>query len=100
VFGTAANNPFRFRGKGSVQVKGSALLLEGPRSRPFWFSKKTQVAVPLQDIRDVRHKDKTVTFALLGKHGLAVTTTLVLAEPGQAAALAAALPRTQSKDAI
>jgi rhomboid protease GluP len=100
TFGTAATNPFRFLGKGSAQVRNGTLLLEGKRTRPFWFSKKMQVAVPLQDIRDVRHKDKTVAFDLPGKRGLPVTTTLVFAEPGPAASLAAALPRTVSQDAV
>jgi hypothetical protein len=46
------HNPFRFTGKGSAQVRGRELVLDGKRARPFWFSKKTQVAVPLEGIRD------------------------------------------------
>src|SRR6185295_8580046 len=40
-----AANPYRFRGRGTVSIQGNELRLSGKRSRPFWFSRESTVAI-------------------------------------------------------
>jgi rhomboid protease GluP len=99
VFAAAANNPYRLRGKGSAQVVGPHLILEGPRTRPFWFAKRTRVEVPLTLIRDVRQQGRMIAFDVPGRR-TPMTVTLRLADEQQAAALAGTLPHELTQDFV
>jgi len=95
-----AANPYRFRGRGTVSIQGNELRLSGKRSRPFWFSRESTVAILFERIRDVTAKGKLVSFVMEPEtSGRARDTALFFADPSSALSFASKLPGRLSEKA-
>jgi rhomboid protease GluP len=59
-----ARNPYRLRGEGSAAIFGDDLIISGKRSRPFWFSRRTEVRLARNRIRDVACEGNRVSLEI------------------------------------